>query len=879
MKKYSIYKWITVLLCVILLFPQGLGIKPVPVEAATATGKVNATSLNVRSGPGTTYSKVQVNGADAFLRRDEKVTILQEDKDWYQISFQFSGATAEGYVKSEFITTDGEVPQKDSSTNTDESSTDETSTVTPTPTVIPKATPKVTETVTPTPTPKKTEATINVSGVVTASTLNVRKKPSQTSAKVGSIIKKKKVTILNETIVKSQKWYHISYKTKTETVTGYVLSSYIKLSIATNIHANINSKKAVKIRKGAGTKYSYLTTKKKKQIALPNKKFVAITKEVTDAKGVKWFQITFNLADVKYSGYILADQVLLKAKAAPVTPTPKPEDTETVSPSVTPTPTVTVTPTPTPIANIQEIYTRTNGMLYNIAKTNVVKDVFTSQDLLYDSSNTLIELKQNEKVTITTTVRVNSIPWYYVEFTKAGFLYYGYVKAEYIKVGEGGVIDPTTPGGTSAQVLTEAEFEAKMTSEGFPESYKPYLRQLHQQYPTWVFEAYQTGLDWNTVIQKESALGVNLISNGKTLEWKSFDKGAYNWEKDSFLPFDGSSWVTASKEAIAYYMDPRNFLTDKGIFQFEMLNYKSEYQNATGVEGILYNTPMYNASYSYVDTYGQSLTYTYSQTFMKAAEYSGVSPYHLASRVKQEVVTGTSTMSSSVSGTVSGLEGLYNFFNIGAYHSTAAGGAVANGLKFAKNGTTDASLNALYLIPWTNPYNSIVGGAYNIGRNYINRGQNTIYLQKFNVTPTSTYQHQYMANVQAPEAEAKKTYAAYTGMMNVPIIFSIPVYYNMPEATSPIPAPVMNPNNWLKTLEVSGCNLTPTFNISTDQTYSLIVGNSVSTIEVKATPVSSKATVMGTGYINLLVGNNTVTVSVIAENGNKRDYIINIVRE
>jgi hypothetical protein len=227
---------------------------------------------------------------------------------------------------------------------------------------------------------------------------------------------------------------------------------------------------------------------------------------------------------------------------------------------------------------------------------------------------------------------------------------------------------------------------------------------------------------------------------------------------------------------------------------------------------------------------------------------------------------------------VTGLEGLYNFYNIGAYHSNKPGGAVANGLKYAKNGTTDSALNALFRIPWDSPYDSIVGGAYSIGKNYIKRGQNTIYLQKFNMTTTSTYSHQYMANVEAPYAEAKKTLAAYSGMMNVPIVFSIPVYYNMPGVASPIPTPALNPNNWLKTLEVDGYSLTPTFEFSLNQPYSIIVDCNVEAIDISATAVSKKATIIGTGNYHLQLGNNQIIITVVAEDGNMREYLINVIR-
>jgi len=474
----------------------------------------------------------------------------------------------------------------------------------------------------------------------------------------------------------------------------------------------------------------------------------------------------------------------------------------------------------------------------------------------------------------------DTIPWMFLSVEYNGNVYYGYVKVDYIKLektdSSGVTPTPTVPSGGG---LTEKEFEQEMSNQGFPESYKSLLRELHRQYPSWIFEAYHTGLDWNTVIEKESKLGTSLISNGKSIEWKSLEKGAYDWGKDTFIPFDGSTWVNASKEAIAYYMDPRNFLNNQGIFQFELLKYKSEYQNVTGVEGILYNTPLYNRSYTFINDNGIEETITYGETFVKAALYSGVSPYHLATRVKQEVITGPTSLSSSVTGTVSGLEGLYNFYNIGAYHSTAPGGAVANGLKYAKDGTTSAELNALYRIPWDNPYDSIVGGSYHIGRNYISRGQDTIYLQKFNVTPDSTYSHQYMANIEQPAAEAKKTYTAYSGMMNEPIVFSIPVYKNMPADAAPIPAKSYNPNNWLKTLNIEGYKLTPTFNSSLEQSYYMEVANSVDFVVVSAQAVNKNAAITGTGTYSLQVGNNSLMVTVTAENGDVRQYMINVYRK
>jgi len=329
-------------------------------------------------------------------------------------------------------------------------------------------------------------------------------------------------------------------------------------------------------------------------------------------------------------------------------------------------------------------------------------------------------------------------------------------------------------------------------------------------------------------------------------------------------------------------MDPRNFLTTNGIFQFELLTYQEEYQTVEGVENILKGTALYNTTYEYMDDEGNKRTISYAQTFIEAAKYSGVSPYHLATRVKQEVVTSNG-LSGSVSGKYPGYEGLYNFYNIGAKDS-AGGGAIANGLKFAKTGKNNAVIDSLYMIPWTNPYRAIVGGSYFIGADYINRGQNTIYMQKFNVTPLSTYSHQYMSNVEAPYAEAKKLLSAYSTMMDSPIVFSIPVYLNMPETPAPMPTTMLNPNNRLKSLKVydaagNAITLTPSFS-QTELNYYLIVDNSIDKVKIKASVVSSKAKLMAdTEEIYLEVGINEILLPVMAENGDIAEYKITIIRE
>ena len=173
--------------------------------------------------------------------------------------------------------------------------------------------------------------------------------------------------------------------------------------------------------------------------------------------------------------------------------------------------------------------------------------------------------------------------WYQVRFTGSGGAETtGYVSSAYIKF--------------PVSYTSDADFEAYLTAQGFPESYKDGLRALHAQYPNWVFTAQHTGLDWNEVIANESVVGTNLVSSGSISSWKSTADGAYDWMTSTWPGFDGSSWVAASQEIISYYMDPRNFLDENYIFQFLLQSYDGSVHTMEGLETMLKGTFMENGS-------------------------------------------------------------------------------------------------------------------------------------------------------------------------------------------------------------------------------------------------------------------------------------------
>lgn len=358
---------------------------------------------------------------------------------------------------------------------------------------------------------------------------------------------------------------------------------------------------------------------------------------------------------------------------------------------------------------------------------------------------------------------------------------------------------------------TKSEASVKLTGiENFPKSYQPYLYELKKKYPNWVFTALYTGLDWNTVIENEYANDKNLVPLSYSNNWKCYDNGKYNVEIDI-------GWVNASRWAIEYTMDPRNFLNEVRIFQFEKLSYDNTVNSKTGVEKILYGTEFYNRKVTYKDAGVTPITMNekYSDLIWDAGVYSGVSPYHLASRIKQEV--GPFVTHSSISGTVSGYEGLYNFYNIGATSSTEDLGAIKNGLRYAwdAHGASE-EVKQNYLIPWTNPDKAITGGAVFIGSSYISVGQNNLYLQKFDVNDdrgNDLFWHQYMTNCLAPYSESNSIYKAYSnmGMMNSSIGFVIPIYENMP--TEPIGSPSIATYDYINDGKKVYANVTTTLNI------------------------------------------------------------------
>lgn len=302
--------------------------------------------------------------------------------------------------------------------------------------------------------------------------------------------------------------------------------------------------------------------------------------------------------------------------------------------------------------------------------------------------------------------------------------------------------------------------------------YAERLQALKQSHPNWTFTLLYTDLDWTTVLYNETITNHSRsLVSGKQGEWLCHEVGCEG------VPKDAKTWFHASQIAVAYYLDPRNFLTERDIFQFETLLYAPSAHTEAGVNSLLKGTFMYNTR---ICDYYQNYNYTaetFAQVIMRAGATSGISPYHLASRIRQEVGPNGSGASS---GKVAGYEGYYNFYNIGSY---AGSDPVINGLMNAREKG------------WDTPDKSIIAGADFIGTSYIRKGQDTIYLQKFDVDNQflGIYSHQYQQNIQVTVSESSTIYNSYKTLFNGDLTnssfnFVIPLYKNMPAALSRYPS-------------------------------------------------------------------------------------------
>ena len=250
-----------------------------------------------------------------------------------------------------------------------------------------------------------------------------------------------------------------------------------------------------------------------------------------------------------------------------------------------------------------------------------------------------------------------------------------------------------------------------------PESYKSAIDKLKAAHPNWKFKFVDVGVSLSSYVDSQYGSQSMIYEDGK--------------------------YVAATKEQIEYYVDPRNFLNEKSIFMFENQQYTGD--DVYSSKGVL---SVWNDS-------------AVANNIMEAAKSTGLSPYFIVARAALESGRGTSALAS---GTVSGYEGYYNYFGIGAVDSNP----LIGGASYAKQSN------------WNTKRKAMIEGSAWMKDQYVACMQNTIYFFKYSFVPNRSW-HQYMTDIAAPSKDALNYYNAHNagGTLNSEIEFIIPVFSDM----------------------------------------------------------------------------------------------------
>lgn len=453
-------------------------------------------------------------------------------------------------------------------------------------------------------------------------------------------------------------------------------------------------------------------------------------------------------------------------------------------------------------------------------------------------------------------------PWYKIQYGDV----VGYIYGD----PEWFTLNSTTPPPSDIPVNPEAEKTFEESLADFPESYHSYLRALHEKYPNWKFVADKLEMSFDEAVNNEYTVTMyynsknepvytcrSMVELSQGIAWRSLQKLAYDWVSNKWQIFDSNRWVASSREVVAYYMDPRNFLNSTHVYMFLKQSYDPTMQTEEGLNSIISGTFLavpyeYNAEHETDKKYEGS----FAKVLMAAAEESKVNPYVLAGKILTEI--GKTNPSQIVSGTYPGYEGYYNFYNWGAYGSNP----VAAGLETAKREG------------WNSRATAIIEGAKELADGYVNDKQDTYYYMDFNVIKKPYYSHQYAAAAYDAYNKASNLAATYTDYTSAPLVFSIPVYTSIPDAlaTKPSAGDQRYNNYYLTSMTAEG--LTTSFDMYTAN-YTMNISDNT-TVYVK-TP--NGASIVSALSNSIAPGTNTVKITVKSETGYTRDYVLTVVSE
>jgi beta-N-acetylglucosaminidase len=489
------------------------------------------------------------------------------------------------------------------------------------------------------------------------------------------------------------------------------------------------------------------------------------------------------------------------------------------------------------IYNTVKAETVLNGYIFE-SNVNIREKASTSSKSLGKVSylNVTVLSKQNDEDNKINPATNKVFVWYKVTYTDATATVTGFIREDLITVSE---------------YTTDPDFDKQLLN--FPESYRDALKKLHAIYPNWKFVPNTVPLSFSESVNAQDNLFRKLVKTDSK-SWLSMRKGCYDWSSGKFIETDTGGWYGASREVIAYYMDPRNFLNANDVYLFMTQSYDSANQTIGPLENIIEKSFL-NAVIN--DVNDQNYGKRYSEVILQAAKESKVNPYVLAATIIQEQGWNGAELGK---GTTYKDKTVYNFFNFGAGGNTSAE-VLKNGKKFA------------YEQGWFTPSEALIKGAVRYANNYIKSGQDTYYYKNFNVLNPNKLWHQYAQNVADSINSSSFLRSACADKYNLNLTFRIPVFKSLPSKVSKLPAKSDKLNNYyFDSIESEG--LTPTFNRYNFE-YSLSVkGNAIVILK------SSKgAKYIGETDFKLKKGENAVKLKIKSATGYTNTYTINVFAE
>lgn len=619
--------------------------------------------------------------------------------------------------------------------------------------------------------------------------VNVRTKANGSSSRITMLSYLDQAALINTTKYTGNGCSAGWYKIKLHTKTGYVCSTYVSSnSDITSTNRNTT------IRSSASSASTAITTlSKNKYVILQN-----TTKYKGSGCGYGWYKISIN----GRTGYVCSDHTELGYNTIP-TNNSKPANTSSNTSTTTSTNSAKKI---TSVKTASSVYYTTNTWTYRMRENygNVRNGANTSSSV----QNVIYLGTELEVLGSSAATSGCSAGWYKVKYwnNKTGYVCKSLVE-KYSDV-----------------TKNDTAYCNTLKNAGFPASYCPYLSYLHSKHSNWVFKAEKTGVSFLAAVNGESERNYTQISTAA----KSY--------LQSTTVRESGGWRTASDAYVAYMIDPRNYLNEQNIFAFEHLGYDSKYHTTSAIRSIVSGTYLDTNGYAnnFLDaakTYKVSPVHlaarvkqeggvnaSYDAVSGKASGSCNVTAYVCASYAKLNskktggtltdyvnlrsgagtnnyiLTEGQKNESFTIVGTFKtykgsgcsagwynvkinrSLKGMYNYYNIGAYGSNP----VVRGLQAAA-GCVDVNDGT----PWNTRAKAIKYGAAFIANGYINKGQDTMYYQKFNTGPNATsnrYTHQYMTNILAPASESLSTYYSYSNLktLNKAYVFKIPVYNSMP---------------------------------------------------------------------------------------------------